>query len=166
MGLVQKVGTKAQPGGPTKYQTFSVTPPCVYQPLFRKVQYSSARMPGMEKAQSTSSKCRHEGMVEERSHSLEARRGGKRRQRRGFGTQKPQTLRGLVASCSHLCIKHGHRAVRGHSKHGSQGQPANWRMCLAEERSSGKRVKRLSSCLCLRNAYCAELGRKSEQFEC
>lgn len=166
MGLVQKVGTKAQPGGPTKYQTFSVTPPCVYQPLFRKVQYSSARMPGMEKAQSTSSKCRHEGMVEERSHSLEARRRGKRRQRRGFGTQKPQTLRGLVASCSHLCIKHGHRAVRGHSKHGSQGQPANWRMCLAEERSSGKRVKRLSSCLCLRNAYCAELGRKSEQFEC
>lgn len=68
--------------------------------------------------------------------------GREKKQSRGFGTQKPQILRGLVASCSHLCIKHGHRAVEGHSKYGSQGQPANWRMCLGEERNLGKGGKR------------------------
>lgn len=81
--------------------------------------------------------------------------GGKRGLRRGFGTQKLQTLRGLVASCSHLCIKHGHGAVGGYGKDGSWGQPANWRMCLGEEQSEGE--SRLFSCMCLRNAYCTEL---------
>lgn len=76
--------------------------------------------------------------MKKRSHGLEARRGGKRRHSRGFGTQKPQTLRGLVASCSHLCIKHGHRAVGGRGEYGSRGQTANWRMCLGEERNLGK----------------------------
>lgn len=60
-----------------------------------------------------------QGVVGKRSHGLEARTGGKRKQRRGLGTQKPQTLRGLVASCSHLCLKHGHRAVGDTGKCGS-----------------------------------------------
>ena len=138
--LLWKTWAKAQQRGPTKYQTLSDTTPCVYQPLFIKVQHFSAWMPGMWKAHSTSSGCWCRGVVEKRSHGLEARRGGKRQQRRGSGTQRPQTLRGLVASCSHLCIKHGHGAFVDTGKcdflHPSPGgQPANWRMSPGVEKN-------------------------------
>lgn len=84
-----------------------------------------------------------------------------RRQRRGFGTQKPQILRGLVASCSHLCIKHGHRAVRGCSKYGSRGQLSKLEnVPWWGEEFRKTEEKRLFSCMCPRNAYCSELRGK------
>jgi hypothetical protein len=113
-----------------------VTPVPVFINHFLGVHISSVRMPGMHKhrAHPVTADTREWGGKITGPRSQEGREA--KAEQRGFGTKKPQTLRGLVASCSHLCIKHGHRAVGGHSKDGSPEQPANWRMCLSKEGSS------------------------------
>lgn len=129
-------------GGDLLRSRLSVTPRPVFISCFLgKLCILQHGCLACKKRRDTSSECRHKGVGRKRSQGLEGRRGGKSRQRRGFGTQKPQTLRGLVASCSHLRIKHGQRAVGGLSDHGSLEQPTNWRMCLGEDGSSGNERK-------------------------